>query len=70
MSVLLKDKGNMILHIGFSKKANMAELLIPIAEKHFNVIGYFNENVSDNEKFGIKDQGAVKVHQYLFLKKQ
>jgi len=70
MSVLLKDKGNMILHLGFSKKANMAELLIPIAEKHFNVIGYFNENVSDNEKFGIKDQGAVKVHQYLFLKKQ
>ncbi len=70
MSDLLKEKGNMILHLGFSKKANMAELLIPIAEKYFNVIGYFNENVSDNENFGIKDQGTVKVHQYLFLKKQ
>jgi len=69
MSVLLKDKGNMILHLGFSKKANMAELLMPMAEKYFNIIGYFNENVTDNENFGIKDQGAVKVHQYLFLKK-
>ncbi|MDP2209043.1 MAG: DNA methyltransferase [Bacteroidota bacterium] len=70
MTELLKENSDMILHLGFSKKANMAELLIPMAEKYFNVIGYFNENVTDNEKFGIKDQGAVKVHQYLFLKKQ
>ena len=55
------------MHLGFSKKANMAELIIPYAEKYFNVVGYFNENVSNNESFGISDQGTVKRHQYLFM---
>lgn len=69
MSSLLKKEGHIILHLGFSKKANMAEMLIPYAQPNFNIIGYFNEKVTDNENFGIKDQGSVKVHQYLFLKK-
>lgn len=70
MSSLLKKDGHIILHLGFSKKANMAEMLIPFAQKHFTILGYFNEKVTDNENFGISDQGSVKVHQYLFLKKK
>ena len=66
---LLKGNGSIIMHLGFSKKANMAELIIPYAEKYFNVVGYFNENVSNNESFGISDQGTVKRHQYLFIVK-
>jgi len=66
-NLLLKDYGTLIMHLGFSKKANMAESLIPYAEKYFKVIGYFNEKVSNNETFGISDQGTVKSHQYLFM---
>ena len=66
-NTLLKKNGTIIMHLGFSKKANMAELIIPFAEKYFNIIGYFNENVSNNESFGISDQGTVKRHQYLFM---
>jgi len=66
---LLKPDGSIIMHLGFSKKANMAELLIPFAEKYFNIVGYFNENVHNNENFGISDQGTVKRHQYLFITK-
>jgi len=65
--ILLKRNGSLVLHLGFSKKANMAELLIPYARKYFKIIGYFNEIVEDNENFGIRDQGSVKRHQYLFL---
>lgn len=64
---LIRNDGSLIMHLGFSKKANMAELLIPYAEKYFKIIGYFNENVSNNEKFGISDQGTVKIHQFLFM---
>jgi len=64
---LLKPTGAIVMHLGFSKKANMAELLIPYAEKYFEVEGYFNENVVNTEKFGISDLGGVKNHQYLFI---
>ena len=64
---LLKNHGTLIMHLGFSKKANMAKSLIPYAEKYFEIIGYFNEKVSNNETFGISDQGTVKSHQYLFM---
>lgn len=67
---LLKKNGSMILHLGFSKKANMAEMLIPIAQKNFDIVGYFNENVNNNETFGITDVGSVKMHQFLFLIKK
>lgn len=66
-NLLLKMNGSVIMHLGFSYKANMAELLIPYAKKYFNVIGYFNESVSNNNTFGISDQGSVKSHQFLFL---
>ncbi|MFQ5638997.1 MAG: DNA methylase, partial [bacterium] len=69
-SSLLKPNGSMVLHLGFSKKANMAELLIPMARNWFEVVGYFNENVNKRENFGISDVGTVKMHQFLFLIKK
>jgi len=67
---LLKSNGSIIMHLGFSKKANMAEMLIPIAQRYFQVVGYFNENVNNRENFGISDVGTVKMHQFLFLIKE
>jgi len=67
---ILKPSGSIILHLGFSKKANMAEMLIPFAQKKFRVVGYFNENVNNRENFGISDVGTVKMHQFLFLIKE
>ncbi|NQT23786.1 hypothetical protein HQ585_00365 [candidate division KSB1 bacterium] len=67
---LLKSNGTLIMHLGFSKKANMAESLIPYADRYFKIIGYFNEKVNNNETFGISDQGTVKSHQYLFMIKR
>jgi len=66
---LLKKHGTIIMHLGVSKKANMGEMILPYAKKYFNIIGMFIEDVDGNEKFGIKDQGSVKGHQFIFLEK-
>lgn len=66
---LLKKHGTVIMHLGVSKKANMGEMIRPYAEKYFKLIGMFIEDVDGSEKFGIKDQGSVKGHQFMFLEK-
>lgn len=65
----LKPQGKLIMHVGKTKSCNMAEELIKRSEQNFKLIYYFDENVVGREKFGIKDQGATKSHQYLFLQK-
>lgn len=67
---VLKIGGTIIMHLGVSKKANMGEMILPFAEaNNFKLIGMFIEDVDGNEKFGIKDQGSVKGHQFMFLEK-
>ena len=67
---ILKSGGTIIMHLGVSKKANMGEMILPFAEaNNFKLIGMFIEDVDGNEKFGIKDQGSVKGHQFMFLEK-
>lgn len=63
----LKRNGVVIMHIGKSEKHDMGKTLSEIASKYFEVFDLFCENVSHCEKFGMKDQGATKVHQFLFL---
>ncbi len=64
---LLKKDGVIIMHLGKTEKVDMGKLLLPIAEKHFKVFDLFDEDVAHVEKFGIRDQGATHVHQFLFL---
>ncbi len=58
------------MHLGKSEKHNMGKTLSEIAVNNgFEVFGLFDENVLHCEKFGIKDQGSTKAHQFLFLLK-
>lgn len=66
----LKPNGKLILHLGKSKKINMAEELITRCGAYFDVVHQFDEDVVGREKFGIRDQGATSAHQYLFLIKK
>jgi len=66
----LKPNGKLILHLGKTKKFNMAEELALLCEPFFEVVHTFDEDVAGAEKFGLKDQGATFAHQYLFLIKQ
>lgn len=63
----LKEGGVLVLHLGKSKKCDMAEVLAEKAKKWFNVYDIFEEDVKNNESHGIKDKGTVVKHQYLIL---
>ena len=63
----LSKNGVLVLHLGQSKKCNMAEELVRIAKKWFKKYDLFSEDVSHCEKFGIKDVGTVEKHQFLVL---
>lgn len=67
---VLKPKGRMILHLGKTKKVDMAKELSEICADYFDVDYLGEENVSDIEKHGIKDKGGTYVHQFLFLIKK
>ena len=67
---ILKPNGKVILHLGKTKKVNMAEELMKRAEPYFYKVYCGNENVQNIEKHGIKDKGATIEHQYLFLMKK
>lgn len=63
----LKKNGVFVLHLGKSKKCNMAEVLAEKAKNWFHVYDIFEENVSETESHGIKDRGGTLEHQYLVL---
>ncbi len=66
----LKPKGRLIMHVGRTRKLNMAQELIQRCTPLFEVVHWFDEDVVGREKFGIRDQGATLSHQYLFLRKK
>lgn len=63
----LKPGGLVIMHLGKTTRHNMAEELIARCANYFRVAHVFDECVAKCEKFGLKDQGATRAHQYLFL---
>ncbi len=69
-SSLLKINGYCIMHLGVVKKLDMAVELSKIGEKHgFKTLTIIYEDVSEKEKFGIRDQGATHKHQFLIMQK-
>lgn len=64
----LKKDGVFLLHLGKSKKCDMAKELESISKKWFKEVDLFDESVVDCESHGIKDKGTVTSHQYLLLK--
>lgn len=63
----LKDGGVMVLHLGKSKKCDMAEELIKVSKRWFTKADLFDESVAHCESHGIRDKGTVTSHQYLIL---
>jgi len=66
----LKDSGIVILHLGKTKKIDMAEELSARSQDKFETVYFGNESVEALEKHGIKDKGGTTAHQFLFLRKK
>lgn len=67
---VLKDNGKLILHLGKSKKINMAKELILRSEKWFELVYTDDEDVSNIENHGVSDKGSTTDHQFVFLRKK
>ena len=63
----LKSGGVVVLHLGRSRKCDMADELTKIAHPWFRVLDLLEENVSHCQRHGVVDQGATTAHQYLVL---
>jgi tRNA G10 N-methylase Trm11 len=63
----LKCSGVMVLHLGKSRKCDMAQALARVASRWFCVADIFSESVEHCESHGIRDKGTVEEHQYLVL---
>jgi tRNA G10 N-methylase Trm11 len=64
----LKPDGVVVLHLGKSRKCDMAQALVSVALRWFRVADLFTEQVAHCESHGIRDKGAVTAHQYLVLR--
>ena len=63
----LKKDAVFVLHLGKSKKCDMAKELQRISRYWFKSADLFDENVAHCQKHGIRDMGTVTSHQYLIL---
>lgn len=64
---VLKSNGKLILHLGKSKKVDMAEELIARIPAELTYVYHGSEKVEMLEKHGIRDKGTTIEHQFLFL---
>jgi len=63
----LKHDGVVVLHLGKSRKCDMAAELLKVGRRWFSRYDLFDESVDHCESHGIRDKGTVTAHQYLVL---
>ena len=57
------------MHLGKSRKCDMALELSKIGSDYMTLVDSFTENVEHCETHGIRDKGAVTDHQYLLFRR-
>jgi RMKL-like, methyltransferase domain len=68
MHVLLRPGGLLIMHLGETRKVNMAERLTPLLKGRFSLIYVGRECVADTESHGLTDKGATRAHSFVFAR--
>ena len=63
----LNPNGVLVLHLGKSRKCDMADQISHVAKPWFRYSETFAENVTHCESHGIRDKGTVSEHTYLVL---
>ncbi|MBU1043879.1 MAG: hypothetical protein KJ915_05720 [Candidatus Omnitrophica bacterium] len=63
----LKQNGVLVMHLGKSRKCDMAKVLSEKAQPWFDTYDIFEESVRNGESHGVTDKGTVVDHQYLIL---
>ena len=64
----IKPSGIMCMHLGLSRKSNMADEISKYAHPFFEIDDLVVEDVTGTESHGIRDKGTVTGHSYLLLR--
>jgi DNA modification methylase len=64
----LNPNGVVVMHLGQSRKCDMATELAALAQDCFRIDAVFSEDVTHCEKHGVRDKGTVTAHQYIVLR--
>ncbi|WP_315812859.1 DNA methyltransferase [Bradyrhizobium sp. SZCCHNR2028] len=65
----LKPGGFFLIHLGKSRKCDMAAALENVAASYLEHVDLFTESVEHCESHGLRDKGTVTHHQYLLLRR-
>ena len=63
----LKDGGVLVLHLGKSRKCDMAAEVTRVGARWFRAVDLYDETVAHCESHGVADKGTVSSHQYLVM---
>lgn len=70
MGTLVRPRGLLILHLGATKKLDMAERLLPVMSGSvFEPVYLGRECVADTESHGLTDKGSTLAHMFLFARR-
>lgn len=65
----LREGGVMVVHLGKSRKCDMAAELSILGGRFLQLLDNFSESVEHCESHGLKDKGTVTHHQYLVFRR-
>lgn len=65
----LREGGVMVVHLGKSKKCDMAAELSVLGARFLRLLDCFSESVEHCESHGLKNKGTVTHHQYLVFQR-
>lgn len=68
MHRLLRPGGLLIMHLGETKRLNMAEQIAPLLKGRFSAIHIGRECVAHTESYGLTDKGATLAHGFIFAR--
>lgn len=68
MHQLLRPGGLLIMHLGETRRLNMAEQIAPLLEGRFELIHIGRECVAHTESHGLTDKGATLAHGFVFAR--
>lgn len=68
MQRVLRPGGLLILHLGETKRLDMAARIKPLLEPAFGEIYVGRECVADTESHGLTDKGATRAHGFIFAR--
>jgi hypothetical protein len=69
MARLLRPGGLLIMHLGESRRLDMAARIAALVESPFTTLYIGREDVTDTESHGFRDKGTTHTHGFLFCRR-